>query len=419
MPKDIKFGADALVYCEGDKAENIYLLQKGRVWLTYLDLETGEKTSEVVAPGEFFGAKPVLGHFPYDENAMTKEKTHILSFTPYEFEQLLMTNNRLIMEMLKIFSNQLRKVHGHLSRIINANDVEPDIGLFNIAESYMKSQRYSHARYVFSRYIELYPKNENAAVAAKHIENIDSTLMQEDQSYNYVGTVQPYEIENPIELHQLDMALLSRFSRTFKRGEMIFSEYEPGDTFYFVQSGDVRLVKNHVGYERTVDILHQSELFGEMAILDKSHRTASAMAINEVTLLEFDMENFDFMMMGHPQIAIKMMGFLSKRIHYAKRRVMLLTLTTDSKTRVADVFLMLDETGNTTNEKIDDYYREFKVTAWDIAHWAGLDIQETRDILDYYVAQRRISIESDCMAVNNIHDFYRITSSKRDRDRYT
>ena len=418
MPKAIKFGADAMVYGEGDKAENIYLLQKGRVWLAYMDLETGEKTSEIVSPGEFFGAKPVLGRFPYDENAMTKEKTNILSFTLHEFEQLLMTNSRLIMEMLKIFSNQLRKVHGHLSRIINANDVDPDIGLFNIAESYMKSQRYSHAKYVFSRYIELYPKNENAATAAKHIENIDATLMNEDQSYNFVGTVQPYETEAPAENHRVDTDLLSRFSKTFKRGDMIFSEYEPGNSFYFIQSGDVRLVKNNAGYERTVDILHPTELFGEMAILDRSHRTASAIAINEVTLFEFDMENFDFLMLGHPQIAIKMMGFLSKRIYYAKRRVMLLTLTTDSKTRVADVFLMLDETGNTTNEKIDDYYREFKVTAWDIAHWAGLDIEETRDILDYYVAQRRISIESDSIVVNNIQDFYRITSSKREHSKY-
>jgi len=65
----------------------------------------------------------------------------------------------------------------------------------------------------------------------------------------------------------MDLTSFGRFSRTFQKGEIIFSEFEIGDTFYLIQSGRVQLVKLIGDIERTLDILQPSEMFGEMAIL--------------------------------------------------------------------------------------------------------------------------------------------------------
>jgi len=71
------------------------------------------------------------------------------------------------------------------------------------------------------------------------------------------------------------MAAFGRFAKTFQAGEMIFSEFEPGDTFYLIQSGRVQLVKLVGDFEKTLDILQPSEMFGEMAILENSPRSAT------------------------------------------------------------------------------------------------------------------------------------------------
>ena len=47
--------------------------------------------------------------------------------------------------------------------------------------------------------------------------------------------------------------------------------------------------------------------------------------------------------MGNPQIALKLLKLFTKRIYDQKRRFMILTLE-DEQARVADVFLMLNET---------------------------------------------------------------------------
>ena len=413
MSKTLKLGDNALVYCAGDKADRIFLLRTGRITLSYADIETGKETADVVTPGEFFGINAVLGRFPREENAIAKEHATALAFTPAEFEQLLMSNDRIIMKMLKVFSDQLRRVHARVSKITKTpHDVKADLALFEIGEKYMARMRFAHAKYIFARYVELYPSGENANVAAERLKTLANASPHEDQSRLFAGTAQKAPSHDDDSILQMEIAFLGRFSRAFKPGEIIFSEYEPGSTFYLVRSGAVKLVKSTGQSEYTIDVLRQSEMFGEMAILDKSPRTASAIAIDNVTLLEFNEENFEILMRGNPKIAIKLLKVFSTRIHRAKRRVTILALP-DPLTRVADVFLMLDENRVSVDGKTGFYSREFTVNMEDIAHWAGLPIGKTKTVLDFLASQHRIKVNKGSVDVKNINDFSRIVAASR------
>ncbi|MDR2258220.1 MAG: Crp/Fnr family transcriptional regulator [Treponema sp.] len=208
----------------------------------------------------------------------------------------------------------------------------------------------------------------------------------------------------------MDLAAFGRFARTFQSGEMIFSEFEPGDTFYLIQSGRVELVKIIGDIEKTLDILQPSEMFGEMAILENSPRSATAIALDVVKVLEFNAQNFEILMLGNPQIALKLLRMFAKRIYDSKRRFMILTLD-EPQAKIADVFLMLDESQTSLDRTTER--REFKTTVDDIAHWAGMSIAETREILGHFVTQRRMEMYPDRIVVKNINDFSRFVNSRR------
>jgi CRP-like cAMP-binding protein len=208
----------------------------------------------------------------------------------------------------------------------------------------------------------------------------------------------------------MDMAAFGRFARTFQAGEMIFSEYEPGDAFYLIQSGRVELVKIIGDIEKTLDILQPSEMFGEMALLENSPRSATAIALDTVKVLEFNRQNFEILMLGNPQIALKLLKMFTKRIYDSKRRFMILTLE-DDQAKIADVFLMLDETQTNIDKTTER--REFKTTVDDIAHWAGMTVNQARDIIGHFVTQRRMELFNDKIVVKNINDFSRFVASKR------
>ena len=207
-----------------------------------------------------------------------------------------------------------------------------------------------------------------------------------------------------------DLSMFNRFSKTFRKGDIIFCEYEPGDTFYLIQSGRVQIVRIIGDLEKNIDILNPTEIFGEMAILEEAPRSATAVALDDVKALEFNRENFEVLMMGNPQIAMKLLKLFIKRIYDQKRRFLLLTLD-DVEAKVADVFLMLAENQSvdtSTGDSID-----FKSSVDDMSHWAGIPPGQCREVLNHFVAQRRIELYPDRIVVKNLNDFARFVNSRR------
>ena len=147
-----------------------------------------------------------------------------------------------------------------------------------------------------------------------------------------------------------------------------------------------------------------------MAILEDSPRSATAIALDQVKVLEFNRANFEVLMMGNPQIALKLLKLFTKRIYDQKRRFMILTLD-DPQAKVADVFLMLDETQPQADRESDR--REFRASMDDIGHWAGISGDQARDVLNHFITQRRVEIIQDKIIVKNINDFQRFVNSRR------
>lgn len=211
----------------------------------------------------------------------------------------------------------------------------------------------------------------------------------------------------------LNLPAFERFAVHYEADDLIFCEYEPGDSFYLIQEGRVEILKILGDIEKTVDILQPGEIFGEMAILDDSPRSASAVAVDRVKALQFNKANFEILMKGQPQIALKLLKLFSKRIYDQRRRFMILTLT-DVNARVGDVLLMLNDGGAAEeNEDEEDDRRTFEVTVDDVAHWAGINPQRCREVLNHFVSQRRIEMGKNYITVNNINELARFVSTRR------
>jgi TolA-binding protein len=176
MPKPFQYRSGSLIYFQGDAAEKVFILQNGAVNLAYQDIETGADVHDLVQPGEFFGVKSALGKYPREENAVALQDTTVMAFTVPEFEALAMANTRIIMKMLKVFSNQMRRIHKQVSSLMEKEEANPDEGLYNVGEYYLKNKRYSQAKYVFSRYLTYYPSGKNASQAAKNLEVAETSL---------------------------------------------------------------------------------------------------------------------------------------------------------------------------------------------------------------------------------------------------
>jgi TolA-binding protein len=182
MPKSLQYRAGSLIYFQGDQEDKIFLLQTGKVRLVYQDIETGEDVDDRVQPGEFFGVKSALGRYPREENALALQDASVMTFSVSEFENLAMSNTRIIMKMLKVFSTQLRRIHKQVSNLISKDEQDPETGLFSVGEYYLKNRRFFQAKYVFSRYLTYYPTGKKATQAAKCLEYSETSWIQQQNA---------------------------------------------------------------------------------------------------------------------------------------------------------------------------------------------------------------------------------------------
>lgn len=97
------YKAGSIVYFEKDRAEDIYVLQNGRVILTYMSVDSKMEIKEDVKLGEFFGVKSALGRYPREETAQVIGSASILVFKLADFEIFVANKTHLILKMMKVF----------------------------------------------------------------------------------------------------------------------------------------------------------------------------------------------------------------------------------------------------------------------------------------------------------------------------
>ena len=175
-PKPIQYKSNSIIYFKGDITEKVYILKSGKVNLVSNDIETGQEIHDMIQTGEFFGVKSALGKYPREENAVVLQDSLVISFSVPEFEQFVLKNTRIIMKMLKVFSNQLRRTHKQVQNLLNADEqgADPEEGLFKIGEYYLKSRRFAQALYAFRQYLTYYPSGAYAQEVTRYIAMAES-----------------------------------------------------------------------------------------------------------------------------------------------------------------------------------------------------------------------------------------------------
>jgi CRP-like cAMP-binding protein len=104
--------------------------------------------------------------------------------------------------------------------------------------------------------------------------------------------------------------------RTYAPGEAITEEGAAGRTFVVIERGEATVTVH--GQE--VGKLGPGEAFGEMALIDKSARSATIRADSEVHGYQLPVWSFRPLVESHPEMAWALLESLAERVRVAESR---------------------------------------------------------------------------------------------------
>jgi CRP-like cAMP-binding protein len=113
----------------------------------------------------------------------------------------------------------------------------------------------------------------------------------------------------------------------FRQGEWIIREGDPGEEMFFIESGRVQVIRGHGPEAYVLDEMGAGELFGEMALLTNSPRSATVLALSDLDAWVVSKVDFDDLVTAYPTLAMALSRLLSERLRNAAQRPVTQTAT--------------------------------------------------------------------------------------------
>lgn len=157
--------------------------------------------------------------------------------------------------------------------------------------------------------------------------------------------------------------------RRFAAQQVIFREGDHSDTCYVVRTGHCRAVRHHAD-GRSIALAHfaAGDIFGELAMFESETRSATVEALDEVECLAILATDMKRLLRDHPEIAVKLVTALGRRLRDANERLARQSFQT-VQSRVAGVLAELVKTAREEGAAEQDVL--VRITQADIAQLAG------------------------------------------------
>jgi CRP/FNR family cyclic AMP-dependent transcriptional regulator len=115
-------------------------------------------------------------------------------------------------------------------------------------------------------------------------------------------------------------------NRSYKKGESLVQQGEPGRGLYVLLEGKVKIVKKTAGGDQLeIAVLGPGDFFGEMSVLDDAPRSASVIAVENTECFVLTAWDFNAKMERNPEIALKILPVVVQRFRETNDRLLALS----------------------------------------------------------------------------------------------
>lgn len=134
-----------------------------------------------------------------------------------------------------------------------------------------------------------------------------------------VETLRTIPMFRSIEPGKLRLLAFISERNTFRPGEVMCTQGEPGDSAFIILDGEGDILVDSGREQRKVAEIKKNDVVGEMSLLCDMPRTATVKASSEITALTISKDNFFRILQEFPEVSLEIMRVLARRLERTTR----------------------------------------------------------------------------------------------------
>ena len=204
------------------------------------------------------------------------------------------------------------------------------------------------------------------------------------------------------DLRDAICSLAKRMKAT--KGQELFSQGDPGGELYFVDEGSIEIsVISTEGRKLSLNVMRPGDVFGEIAFLDGSSRTATSTAMEPSMLRKVRRVELLNMMETQPKLAMGFIQLLCKRLRWVHEQLEDKTFLPLPIRLAKRLLIFLEQMGNDSHE--------IRLSQSELADYLGATREGVAKVLGGWRSSGWIDLERGVIRLKNIQQLRAISRS--------
>ena len=185
--------------------------------------------------------------------------------------------------------------------------------------------------------------------------------------------------------------------RKYEKGRIIFMEGEPGEAFFYIKSGLVKVSKlSRDGREHILHVLNEGHVFAEVTLFSNTEYPATAEVLEEAEIGIIKNEDLEKVIKENPDLSLQLIKYLNKRLVEAHMKIRNLALY-DTYERTAQALVKLAEDyGKKSSKGVN---LDINISRQELANIVGTTRETVIRALTAFKKERLIGIEKNTITI--------------------
>jgi CRP/FNR family transcriptional regulator len=203
-----------------------------------------------------------------------------------------------------------------------------------------------------------------------------------------------------IEPDLIERLLPYMYSKSYRKGELIFLEGDQGNEIFFIGSGSVSIYTFDKSKKVILAFLREGEYFGEMALMKPGLvRSATAECLMPTRLYGLRRSDFQLLIENDRNIAFHLLDYTMDRLRRANQQIYDMTFL-NVRSRIVKKLLNMAQ--DYSSDELNEYVIPVKITHQQIAEMVGAARETVSKVLQELQDEGLIAIQDKRVQLRDI-----------------